>query len=83
VRISLNDLSILPFDPKIHDVSGFACGDDDLEEFLKEDAANYQDQHISFTRVVYFKDELVGYITLLTDCIVLKSGEKRKLVDFH
>jgi hypothetical protein len=83
VRISLSDLSIIPFDPKTHDVSGFQCGDDDLEEFLKEDAAQYQNHHISFTRVVYLKNELVGYATFLTDCIVLKSGEKRKLVDFH
>ncbi len=83
MRISLNDLSIIPFDPNVHDVSEFECGDADLEEFLKEDAAKYQEHHISFTRVVYLKDELVGYVTLLTDCIVLKSGEKRKLVDFH
>jgi hypothetical protein len=85
VRIALSDLSIIPFDPNIHDVSGFRCDDEDLEEFIREDAAKYQEHHISFTRVVYLKatHELVGYVTLSADCIVLKSGEKRKLVNFY
>jgi len=36
-KILLSDLSILPFDPKVHDVSVFDCGDSDLNEFLQKD----------------------------------------------
>lgn len=82
-KILLSDLSILPFDPKTHDVSAFDCGDADLNEFLQKDASVYQSEHLSFTRVVFHEKELVAYITLLTDSIVLKTPEKKKLVDFH
>lgn len=82
-KILLSDLSILPFDPNAHDVSSFDCGDPDLNEFLQKDALKYQNEHLSFTRVVFHEKELVAYITLLTDSIVLKTPEKKKLVDFH
>jgi GNAT superfamily N-acetyltransferase len=80
---SLASLQIVPFDPKIHDVSGFDCGDPDLNDFLKNDAAGYQDEHLSCTRLAFLEGTLVGYLTMLADCIVLKSGEKRRLIDFH
>lgn len=82
-KIPLSDLSVLPFDPKIHNTSTFDCGDSDLNEFLQKDADVYQREHLSFTRVVFLGETLVGYITLLTDSIVLKTPEKKKLVDFH
>jgi GNAT superfamily N-acetyltransferase len=76
--ISLVDLEIVPFDPTRHDVSKFDCDDNDLNDFLKHDAAKYQADHLSHTRVVFFKGTLVGYITLLADCIILQTGEKKK-----
>lgn len=83
MRLTLSDLSILPFDPNNHTVSSFNCNDTDLNEFLQQDAYAYQTAHLSFTRVVFHEKELVAYITLLTDSIVLKTPEKKKLVDFH
>jgi predicted GNAT family N-acyltransferase len=82
-KIQLSDLFILPFDPISHDTSAFDCGDSDLNEFLQKDAAVYQKEHLSFTRAVFHGEELVAYITLLTDSIVLKTPEKKALVDFH
>jgi ribosomal protein S18 acetylase RimI-like enzyme len=82
-KILLSDLSIISFDPNAHDVSTFDCGDSDLNDFLQNDASDYQSEHLSFTSVVFYEKELVGYITLLTDSIVLKTPEKKKLVDFH
>jgi GNAT superfamily N-acetyltransferase len=82
-KVSLCDLSILPFDPKTQDVSSFDCSDADLNEFLQKDAHVYQTEYLSFTRVVFHEKELVAYITLLADSIVLKTPEKKKLVDFH
>jgi GNAT superfamily N-acetyltransferase len=75
--ISLSDLEIVPFDPT-HDVSHFDCDDDDLNDFLKNDAAKYQADHLSHTRIVRLNGTLVGYITLLADCIILQTSEKKK-----
>ena len=66
------------FNPQEHDVSSFDCGDSDLNDFLKNDAARYQDEHLSHTRLVFHKGGLIAYITLLTDCIVLKTPEKKR-----
>lgn len=82
-KVTLSDLSILPFDPNTHNVSAFDCSDADLNEFLQKDAQVYQAEHLSFTRVVFHEKELVAYITFLADSIVLKTPEKKKLVDFH
>ena len=82
-KIQLSDLTIVPFNPQAHNAAAFDCGDSDLNDFLQNDAHRYQQAHVSFTRVVFYQREFVGYITLLTDSIVLKSGEKRKIVDFH
>jgi|ERR1035438_603574 GNAT superfamily N-acetyltransferase len=76
--ISLVDLEIVPFDPARHDVSTFDCDDDDLNDFLRHDAAKYQADHLSHTRVVFLAGTLVGYITLLADCIILQTSEKKK-----
>jgi predicted GNAT family N-acyltransferase len=81
--ILLSDLAILPFDPKTHRTTAFDCGDSDLNEFLQKDAVVYQTEHLSFTRVVSYENELVAYITLLTDSIVLKTPEKKKLIEFY
>jgi GNAT superfamily N-acetyltransferase len=54
------------------------CDDEDLNEFLKQDAAKYQADHLSHTRVVFLRGKLVAYITLLADCIILQTGEKKK-----
>lgn len=55
------------------DVNSFSCCSNpeevDLEEFLKEDALRCQNNFFSVTRVVFFGETLVGYFTLVTDCI--------------
>jgi GNAT superfamily N-acetyltransferase len=83
MSVSLASLQIVPFDPKTHNVNGFDCDDSDLNDFLKNDAAKYQDEHLSRTRLAFLDGAIVGYLTILADCIILKSGEKRHLFDFH
>jgi GNAT superfamily N-acetyltransferase len=87
MQVTLADLEIVRFDPGTQDVSGFDCGDADLNEFLKNDAARYQAEHLSHTRLAFLQGALVGYITLLADCIILKTSEKQRvleqLLDFH
>jgi hypothetical protein len=76
--VSLSDLEIIPFDPAQHDVSNFDCGDEDLNDFLKNDASKFQADHLSHTQIVLLNGILVAYITLLADCIILQTSEKKK-----
>jgi hypothetical protein len=78
MRVTLADLEIVCFDPATHNVAGFDCGDSDLNDFLKSDAAKYQADHLSHTRLAFLRGDLVGYITLLADCIILQTSEKKK-----
>jgi GNAT superfamily N-acetyltransferase len=80
MAVTLDDLRIVQFDPNIHDVSGFDSDDSDINEFLQQEAWKYQADHISHTRLAYLDDRLVGYITLLTDCIILQTPEKKKVL---
>ena len=52
----------------------------DLEDFLKEDAFNNQNQLISVTYLVFDikKENLLAYITLLTDSLIIKEDENLK-----
>jgi hypothetical protein len=80
---NLADLQIVKFEPNIHNVQAFDCDDADLNDFLKSDAARYQQEHLSCTRVALYQEQIVGYITLLADCIVLKTSEKKKWLPFY
>jgi hypothetical protein len=49
--VSLDDLEIIPFDPAQYDVSNFDCGDEDLNDFLKNEAFKFQADHLSHTQL--------------------------------
>jgi GNAT superfamily N-acetyltransferase len=55
------------------DVSTFSCGHADLDEFLIEDSMEYQQERLSVTRLAYINSEIVGFFTLVTDCIDAKQ----------
>jgi GNAT superfamily N-acetyltransferase len=72
---------ILNFD---HDLTPFHCDNQELEDFLKQDALNNQYYFLSVTRLVFYHGKIVGYFTLLNDVIRKKEvfiddGE----VDYH
>jgi GNAT superfamily N-acetyltransferase len=76
--VTLADLQIVQYDRDVHDVSKFDSDDTDINEFLQRDAWKYQADHISHTRLAYLDQRLVGYITLLADCVILLTSEKKK-----
>ena len=55
------------------EVSAFRCGHTDLDEFLIEDSREYQEERLSVTQLAYIDSELVGFFTLVTDCIDVKQ----------
>jgi GNAT superfamily N-acetyltransferase len=76
--VKLADLQIIRYVADKHDVSAFDCGDSDLNDFLKSDAGKYENEHLSHTRLAFLDGELAAYLTILSDCIVLKTPEKKK-----
>ena len=68
----LPELHFLPLSSDL-DVSAFRCGHADLDEFLIEDSREYQEERLSVTHLAYIDSELVGFFTLVTDCIDAKQ----------
>lgn len=62
-----------------HDLSDFDCGDDDLNDFLKNDALSQQNDKLNITKLVMYDGRILGFSTLLTDTIFLKNIKNEKL----
>lgn len=65
-----------------HNISFFRCSNDDLNDFLKEDAKKSQEDLISRTYLCLWQNNsILGYLTLVTDTIEVKLIEKDDGVD--
>lgn len=62
-----------------HELNDFDCGDEDLNDFLKNDAINQQKEKLNITKLILFEDKLIGYTSLLTDTIILKNINDKDL----
>ena len=62
-----------------HDLSEFDCGDDDLNDFLKNDALKQQKSRLNVTKLIIYDREIIGYVSLLTDTLVLKNIQDEKI----
>jgi len=70
--IDLSKIKIKLHDKKI-DLSEFSCEDRDLDEFLKEDSIKQKDFMLNSTYIATYKNEIIGFFTISTDNIPLKS----------
>ena len=52
-----------------HYLQNFDCGNEDLNEFLKEDALNNQNERLSVTRLVFADEDLAGFFTITPDTL--------------
>ena len=59
-----------------HKVNLFKSYEEELVDFLKEDAFENQKQRLSVTFLWFYEEKLVSYITLLTDKINLEGDLK-------
>jgi len=68
--IDNKDIKIEPIS-KSHNsiISKFTTYESDLKDFLIEDALSNQDNRISKTYLMFYKNNLVGYVTLLCDSL--------------
>lgn len=58
---------------KNHDLSDFDCGDEDLNNFLKNDALKQQNSKLNVTKLVMCEEKVIGYVSLLTDTIIFRN----------
>ena len=74
-QIDLSEIKIKLYNERI-DLNEFSCEDEDLDEFLKEDSIRQQDFMLSSTYIAIYENEVIGFFTISTDNIPLKSLEK-------
>ena len=56
-----------------HYLNDFDCGDEDLNDFLKNDALKQQNEKLNVTKLIIFDKKIIGYVSLLTDTLLLKN----------
>ena len=74
VNLLRDDVTVFPFSEK-HNTDSFNCTNHDLNDFLKNDALENQEQMVSRTYVCCYENQLVGSYTLTTDIIKVKHVE--------
>jgi hypothetical protein len=57
----------------------FACGEPDLDDFLRSDALRLQAHRVVRTYLAFHETVLVGYMALLADAVVLETKERKRL----
>ncbi|WP_298521437.1 GNAT family N-acetyltransferase [uncultured Methanobrevibacter sp.] len=62
-----------------HDLSDFDCGDEDLNDFLKNDALAQQKEKLNVTKLVMYNGDIIGFASLLTDTLKLKNIKDENL----
>ncbi len=67
---------------KIYDLSKFDCGDEDLNDFIKDDAFIYLEKKIATTIVFFYQENLIGFLSVAADSLKLNFDEKEKS-DIH
>lgn len=58
---------------KEYNLNEFDCGDDDLNDFLKNDATIQQNNYLNITKLIIYNNKVIGFFSLLTDTIELKN----------
>lgn len=68
-----------------HNILDFWCSEIELNSFLRENALYYQQYCLASTHLVFFEGSLVGYYTLVNDCIETKyiPVDERDAVFIH
>jgi predicted GNAT family N-acyltransferase len=76
-KFNLNDFSVKKLDDKT-DLSEFDCSDNDdlgLDEFIRKEALEYQNEGMGVTHLFYNNDKIAGYITVAMGSIGVKMTE--------
>lgn len=72
MRVQDDDLQVVILNSD-QDLNSFLCENQELQDFLKQDALVNQHNFLSVTRLVFYHGKLVGYFTLVNDVIRKKE----------
>lgn len=61
---------------KYHNLANFDCEDEDINDFIKNDALLYQEKKIATTTIFIFNQEIIGFCSIAADSLKLKVPEK-------
>lgn len=78
--IPSQELCIIPLE-KSHILSSFTSSNEDLNDFLHNDALKSQEDLISRTYLCIWKSRIAGFFTLVTDTIEVKLVEQEDGID--
>jgi len=70
------NLRVLPL-AEGYDLQKFRSVNNELNDFLRNDALNSQDRLISRTFLCYHLDDLVGFLTLVADTIEVRWWKRQ------
>ena len=62
-------------------LDSFQSTDDDLNDFLLEEAKKYQEELLSVTYLVYYEDQLAAYFSLLNNILRFENIDDMIFVD--
>ncbi len=61
---------------KYHNLNNFDCEDEDINDFIKNDAYGYQEKKIAITTVFIYNEEIIGFYSSAADSIKLNESEE-------
>lgn len=76
-RVKWEDILVEPLNNS-HDFSDFYCTNEDLNDFIKNDARREQECMISRTYLFSYEEEVIGFVSLSADSVSaprLRSGD--------
>ncbi len=65
---------------KIYDLSNFDCDNEDINDFLKNDALPHQEERIATTILFLYEEKILGFCSLATDALKLSQPERVKCI---
>lgn len=75
IPIDASQISVVELS-EIYGLSKFDCGDQDINEFIKQEALVHQKESIAQTFLFIYKDQILGFCSLAADAIYLDQEEK-------
>lgn len=55
----------------------FVCADDDLNDFLWNEAKDYQKELLAVTYLLYYDNSIIAYFSLLNDTVKFQEDDKK------
>ncbi|MBP1945711.1 GNAT family N-acetyltransferase [Methanobacterium petrolearium] len=62
-----------------HDLASFHCGDDDLDEFILQDALPQRKDRLNQTYICRYHGEIIAFFTVSADSIKINKNDKKRI----